>query len=78
MRAMRGAQTLSSSSRVMRRRKWAGCFVYGSSIKKGRLISVTLLDDSSIFAFSAASLMRDMALRSLRGSVPLRTMSSTI
>ena len=48
-----------------------------SAVMNGRLISVSLLDDSSILAFSAASFRRWRASLSLRRSMPCSRLNSS-
>ena len=48
-----------------------------SAVMKGRLTSVSLDEDSSIFAFSAASFSRCSASRSLRRSMPCSRWNSS-
>ena len=49
-----------------------------SAVMNGRLISVSITDDSSIFAFSAASFRRWSAMRSLPRSMPSLFLNSAI
>ena len=60
-----------SASSFARDRVSARCFgPEASAVMKGRLISVSCVVESSILAFSAASLRRCSAIRSLERSIP--------
>src|SRR5205823_13472408 len=50
---------------------------FWSAVMKGRLTSVSIRLDSSIFAFSAASVSRCKACRSLRRSIPCSFLNSS-
>ena len=66
--ATRSATRSSSLARVRLMTRCLG--PDASALMKGRLISVLVVLDSSIFAFSAASLRRWRAIRSLERSMP--------
>ena len=48
-----------------------------SAVMKGRLISVDMVEESSTFAFSAASFSRCSAIRSCRRSMPCSRLNSS-
>ena len=65
-----GLTRSSSFARVMRISKFLDPLV-GSCDMNGKLMSVSIIVESSIFAFSAASLMRVMAVVSELDQFPL-------
>ena len=67
-RSTRSEVIRSSSPRVRRCSMWSG--PSGVAVMKGRLIVVSRVEESSILAFSAASLSRCMAILSLDRSMP--------
>ena len=67
-RWMRSSQSCSSLARVSFIRRWRG--PVASAVMKGRLISDSMVVESSTLAFSAASLRRWMAILSLVRSMP--------
>ena len=68
VRSMSGCVSCSSLARVS---VMLRCFgPLASAVMNGRLTSVCSTEESSIFAFSAASFRRCRAMRSLRRSIP--------
>ncbi len=69
VRSSRSSVNFWNSDLVSLRCRWSGPSAV--AVMKGRLISVSGTDDSSILAFSAASLSRCSAIRSLPRSTPV-------
>ena len=84
MACLQGPTVLCSKSSIScssfeRLRRKERCFgPDASAVINGRLISVSSVDESSIFAFSAASLSRCNAIRSLERSIPWSLTNSSM
>ena len=75
-RSIRSPVSSSSSRRVIDSARCLGPAL--SAAMNGRLMSVSSQDDSSCFARSAASLIRCSAIASLRTSMPLCSLNTSI